>query len=117
MNPFLAPLPRPPPQAIDSGKEREELFEDWVVEREKAAKEAKRAEKKRRRTAFRELLERSRWGAPISSPQAGRDGTLVGFPHGMLPGCSWDNSQAQWVGRAGGRAGRRAGGRAGVACC
>lgn len=48
-------------QAIDSGKEREELFEDWIAEREKAAKEAKRAEKKRKRGAFRELLERSRW--------------------------------------------------------
>lgn len=41
-------------------KEREELFEDWVSEREKAAREAKKAEKKKKRAAFRQLLESSR---------------------------------------------------------
>lgn len=48
-------------QAIDSVKEREELFEDWVSEREKAAREAKKAEKKKKRAAFRQLLESSRF--------------------------------------------------------
>ncbi|KAL4857085.1 Pre-mRNA-processing protein 40A [Chlorella vulgaris] len=46
-------------QAVDSGKEREDLFEDWVDEKEKLDKEARKAETKRKRAAFRELLERS----------------------------------------------------------
>lgn len=48
-------------QDVDSAKEREELFEDWLDEKEKQEKEAKKTETKRRRGAFRELLERSKF--------------------------------------------------------
>ncbi|PRW33660.1 pre-mRNA-processing 40A isoform A [Chlorella sorokiniana] len=47
-------------QAVDSSKEREELFEDWVEEKEKEEKERRKAELKAKRAAFRELLERSK---------------------------------------------------------
>ncbi|KAL4419958.1 hypothetical protein ABPG75_007056 [Micractinium tetrahymenae] len=48
-------------QAVDSNKEREELFEDWLDEKEKKEKEARKAEVKRRRAEFRQLLERSKF--------------------------------------------------------
>ena len=40
--------------------ERELLFEDFMKEKEKKAREAKKAERKRRMAAFRELLENTK---------------------------------------------------------
>ena len=43
-------------QAVDGVRDREELFDDWLDERERADKEERKAEAKRRRGAFRDLL-------------------------------------------------------------
>eukprot|EP00887_Chlorella_sp_A99_P000160 scaffold16.g160.t1 len=43
--------------AVDSQREREELLEDWIEERERVEKEARKAERKRKAATFRELLE------------------------------------------------------------
>lgn len=43
---------------VDS-KEREELFSDYVRDRDKRLREEEKAERKRKRDGFRELLERT----------------------------------------------------------
>ena len=45
---------------MDSARDREELFEDWLEERQRAERERHKAESKRRAAAFRELLEASK---------------------------------------------------------
>ncbi|PSC74832.1 pre-mRNA-processing 40A [Micractinium conductrix] len=66
-------------QAVDSSKEREELFEDWVDEKERADKEARKAELKRKRGAFKDLLERSSFVQSDTSWRKAQD-RLVGEP-------------------------------------
>ena len=46
-------------KAAPSG-ERESLYEDYMREKEKKEREAKKAERKRRMTDFRELLENTK---------------------------------------------------------
>ncbi|KAL4420342.1 hypothetical protein ABPG77_006149 [Micractinium sp. CCAP 211/92] len=66
-------------QAVDSSKEREELFEDWLDEKEKKEKEARKAEVKRRRAEFRELLERSKF-VKFDTPWRKAQDRLAGEP-------------------------------------